>query len=105
MPGSYRGTQTQDGPLITSTARPVADDAWAWADLGDIRLLLGDDLEAASAYRTFAAKARTDSPATTLSVLGQLVSALEAHGDQDAARITASLRRVEGLLSSARPQN
>jgi tetratricopeptide (TPR) repeat protein len=79
----------------------VADDAWAWADLGDIRLLLGDDLEAASAYRTFAAKARTDSPAATLSVLGQLVSALEAHGDKDAARINASLRNVEGLLSSA----
>jgi tetratricopeptide (TPR) repeat protein len=83
----------------------VADDAWAWADLGDIRLLLGDDLEAASAYRTFAAKARTDSPAATLAVLGQVVSALEAHGDQDAARIAASLRRVEGLLSSSSPQN
>jgi tetratricopeptide (TPR) repeat protein len=87
-----------------STDERVADDAWAWADLGDVRLLLGDDLEAASAYRTFAAKARTDSPTTTLSVLRQLVSALEAHGDQDAARIMASLSRVEGLLGPARPQ-
>lgn len=88
-----------------STDERVADDAWAWADLGDVRLLLGDDLEAASAYRTFAAKARTDSPTTTLSVLRQLVSALEAHGDQEAVRIMASLRRVEGLLGSARPQD
>ena len=88
-----------------STDERVAVEAWAWADLGDIRLLLGDDLEAASAYRTFAAKARTDSPTATLSVLGQVVSALEAHSDPDAARIAASLRRVEGLLSSARPQD
>jgi tetratricopeptide (TPR) repeat protein len=87
-----------------STDERVADDAWAWANLGDVRLLLGDDLEAATAYRTFAAKARTDSPTTTLSVLRQVVSALEAHGDQDAARIMTSLHRVEGMLSSTPPQ-
>lgn len=81
-----------------STDERAADDAWAWADLGDIRLLLGDDVGAESAYRTFKAKARTDSPAVTLSVIREIAYALEAHGDRDAARVEASLNSLEELL-------
>ena len=81
-----------------STDERAADDAWAWADLGDIRLLLGDDVGAGSAYRTFKAKARTDSPKVTLSVLREIADALGAHGDREAARIETSLNSLEQLL-------
>jgi tetratricopeptide (TPR) repeat protein len=82
-----------------STDERAADDAWSWADLGDVRLLLGDDGGAESAYRTFAAKARTDSPAATLSVLWEIADALEAHGDGAAHRIMASISKAEAILS------
>jgi tetratricopeptide (TPR) repeat protein len=82
-----------------STDERAADDAWLWADLGDVRLLLGDDNGAESAYRAFLRKARTDSVATTLSVLRQIVDALDAYGDADAERVAASLGNIEGTLS------
>jgi hypothetical protein len=82
-----------------STDERVADDAWSWADLGDVRLLLGDDGGAGLAYHTFAAKARTDSPAATLSVLWKIASSLQAHGDEAALRIMASISKVEAILS------
>lgn len=81
-----------------STDERAADDAWLWADLGDVRLLLGDDNGAELAYRAFVRKARTDSLASTLSVLQQIVDALDAYGDADAGRVAVSLRNVEEVL-------
>jgi len=82
-----------------STDENMADDAWPWADLGDVRLLLGDDAGAESAYHTFTAKARTDSPRLTLSVLREIAGALEEHGDESAQRILASIFKVEDALN------
>jgi tetratricopeptide (TPR) repeat protein len=84
--------------LRLKTDERAADDAWLWADLGDVRLLLGDDDGAQSAYRTFAAKASTESPVSTLAVLEEVVHALDAHADPDAARTAASLRKVEAMI-------
>lgn len=83
-----------------STDALAADDAWLWADLGDMRLLLGDDQGAASAYRNFVAKARTESPSSTLAVLKEIVAALDSHGDPDAARMAASLNNVEAMIAA-----
>lgn len=76
----------------------AADDAWLWADLGDVTLLLGDERKALSAYMTFVEKARTDSPASTLNVLRGLVAALKAHQDPDASAVEAAADRLEALL-------
>jgi hypothetical protein len=76
----------------------AADDAWLWADLGDVALLLGDERKALSAYTTFAEKARTKSPASTLKVLRALVGALKTHHDPDASAVEAAADRVEALL-------
>jgi|1185.fasta_scaffold61326_1 tetratricopeptide (TPR) repeat protein len=81
-----------------STDERAADDAWLWADLGDLRLLLGDAESALAAYRTFHAKGRTESPRTTLRVLHQVVSALRSHDDPDASRLDDAVREVEQLL-------
>jgi tetratricopeptide (TPR) repeat protein len=83
-----------------ATDERAADDAWLWADLGDIRLLLGDEDAAITAYRTFAAKARTDSPTSTLAVLRQIASALVEHGDAHASRIAESLEHVQTALGA-----
>jgi tetratricopeptide (TPR) repeat protein len=85
-----------------STDERAADDAWLWADLGDVRLLLGDVQGAASAYRDFVAKARTESPVSTLTVLKEIADVLCAHGDPDAARMTADLDKIEMLLTPRR---
>jgi hypothetical protein len=76
----------------------AADDAWLWADLGDVTLLLGDERKALSAYTTFTEKANTKSPASTLKVLRGLITALNAHHDPDAPAIEAAADRVEALL-------
>jgi|tagenome__1003787_1003787.scaffolds.fasta_scaffold20886091_1 tetratricopeptide (TPR) repeat protein len=81
-----------------ATDEQAADDAWTWADLGDLLLLLREDEAAVSAYATFAEKARTDSPAATLGVLRQIVDALKEHDDPDAASVEAALDRVQALL-------
>jgi tetratricopeptide (TPR) repeat protein len=81
-----------------STDERAADDAWLWADLGDVRLLLDDEDGAVAAYRTFGAKARTDSPTSALAVLRQIANALAAHGDVAADRIAKGARRIENLL-------
>lgn len=78
----------------------AADDAWLWADLGDTTLLLGEERRAVSAYRTFAEKARTDSPATTLNVLRTLVATLSARDDEGASVVEAALKRVESVFGS-----
>lgn len=83
-----------------STDERAAEAAWLWADLGDVRLLLGDDQGAGSAYRDFAAKARTESPTATLAVLREIVDALEKHGDPDAARTAATLNKVEATIGA-----
>jgi tetratricopeptide (TPR) repeat protein len=83
-----------------ATDEHAADDAWLWADLGDVALLLGEERPALSAYTTFAEKARTDSPAATLNVLRGLAEALKAHDDDDAPLVEAALDRVEALLQS-----
>ncbi len=82
-----------------STDERAADDAWLWADLGDIRLLLGDAQGAASAYQDFVAKARTESPTSTLAVLKEIVAALYEHGDPDAARMATDLDNVEKMIA------
>jgi hypothetical protein len=83
-----------------ATDEHAADDAWLWADLGDTALLLGEERPAISAYTTFVEKARTDSPAATLSVLRTVVEALKAHKDQNAPVVEAAIDRVEALLTS-----
>lgn len=85
-----------------STDETAADDAWLWADLGDLCLLLGEDDSAISAYRGFVARGRSDSPVSTLAVLKEIVAALQKHGDSDAGRAAASLRHVEEVLSGSR---
>jgi tetratricopeptide (TPR) repeat protein len=76
------------------------DDAWLWADLGDVHLLLGEDAEAAAAYRIFAAKAQSTSPGSTLRVIGEVMAALEENGDPSAARIARSIGDVQRVLSA-----
>ena len=81
-----------------ATDERAADDAWLWADMGDARLLLGETGDAASGYEAFAAKARTDSPATTLAVITDIVGALQEHGDPAANAIAAALADVAATL-------
>lgn len=86
-----------------SRSETAADDAWLWADLGDLCLLLGDDKAAIKAYQDFVAKGRSESPTSTLAVLREIVAALEEHGDPDAGRMAVSLRNVEETISGSRP--
>lgn len=83
-----------------STDERAADDAWLWADLGDARLLLGDDTGAVSAYKNFVTRARTGSSVPTLIVLKEITEALTAHRDADAPQIAAALRKVETTLEA-----
>jgi tetratricopeptide (TPR) repeat protein len=80
------------------TDERAADDAWLWADMGDARLLLGDTPGARSAYEAFAAKARTDSPATTLAMITDIVGSLENHGDPAAEPTKAALAEIAATL-------
>jgi len=83
-----------------STDEHAADDAWLWADLGDVRLLLGDDIGAVSAYQDFATRARTNSPVSSLAVLNEVVQALIAHKDPDAGRTAEVLAKVESVVKA-----
>jgi tetratricopeptide (TPR) repeat protein len=83
-----------------STDERAADESWLWADLGDIRLLLGDDQGAESAYQNFVEKARSDSPISTLAVLKEIVAALYENGDPDSARVADSLASVEPTITT-----
>jgi tetratricopeptide (TPR) repeat protein len=78
-----------------SSDERAADDAWLWSDLGDLQLLLGDVDEALSAYRIFVARARTDSPGLTLSVLQDVAEALERNGDPSAGIVKSGAVQVE----------
>jgi tetratricopeptide (TPR) repeat protein len=83
-----------------TTDERATDDAWLWADLGDVRLLLGDDEEATAAYRTYSGKARSTSPASTLSLIREVVTALRDHRDPAADRVASSLKKVEQVLGA-----
>lgn len=82
-----------------ATDERATDDAWLWADLGDVRLLLGDDAQATAAYRTFADKARSTSPVSTLSVIKECAAAMLAHDDPAGERVASSVAAVEQVLS------
>jgi len=79
----------------------AAQSAWMWADLGDTYLLIGDHHAAIKAYHEFTAKARTDSPVTTLSVLREIVAGLHKSGDPAAGRVARDLARVEQSLGDS----
>jgi hypothetical protein len=63
-------------------------------------LLLRDDIGAISAYRDFAARARTDSPASSLAVLREVVQALIDNKDPDADRTAEALAKVESVINA-----
>jgi len=84
-----------------STDERAADDAWLWADLGDVRLLLGDDAGAVSAYRDFVTRARSDSPVAALTVLNEVVEALYTHNDPGAARTARALDEVKTTIGAS----
>lgn len=79
----------------------AADDAWLWADLADMQLLLGQEADALSSYATFAAKARLDSPASTLAVITEVADALVSAQDPDAPTVAAAVANVEAQLSAS----
>jgi len=83
-----------------STDERAADDAWLWADLGDVRLLLGDDSGAVSAYQDFVTRARTDSPVSSLAVLREVVQSLTVNKDPAADRTAETLAKVENVVSA-----
>ena len=78
----------------------AADDAWLWADLGDVRLLQGDVAGAEEAYGAFRRKATSSSPSSTLSMLDDVAAALVRHADPAAAEVRAAVERVRPVLSS-----
>jgi tetratricopeptide (TPR) repeat protein len=84
----------------TTTDPQVTDDAWSWADLGDVHLLLGDDAAAIDAYRRFADKAKSTSPAVTLRVIKEVAAAMQSHDDPDAGRVSASVQAAERVLAA-----
>lgn len=77
----------------------AADDAWLWADLGDVQLLRGEIADARDAYHVFTRRATSRSPATTLDMLDQLVEALERHDDPAAPEVRAAVDRLRPLMS------
>jgi tetratricopeptide (TPR) repeat protein len=77
----------------------AADDAWIWADLGDVRLLQGDGPGAEEAYSIFVRKATSGSPAITLAMLEKVVAALDLHADPSASQVRTTIERVRPLLS------
>jgi len=77
----------------------LSDKAWAWADLGDCRALIGDVAAAERAYRTFVDKAKSNAPKATLEVLGNIAAKLDETHDPKAAAIRASLNSLEQRLA------
>lgn len=91
----------RDALQIRLTDERVADDAWAWADLGDVRLLLGEDAAAAQAYRTFRDKGRSSSVESMLKVIKDVAAALVANNDPAAGRVARSVAAAEQVLGTA----
>lgn len=61
---------------VDEKSGPRRRDAWAWADLGDCRALLGDKKGAIEAYRRFVGLAGADDPESPLSVLREILPKL-----------------------------
>jgi tetratricopeptide (TPR) repeat protein len=61
---------------VDEKSGPRRRDAWAWADLGDCRALLGDKKGAIEAYRRFVSLAGADDPESPLSVLREILPKL-----------------------------
>lgn len=76
----------------------LGDNGWAWADLGDLRALLGDGEGAERAYRSFINKAKPTAPRTTLDVLGSILKELERTNDERAAIVRRSHEFVQNRL-------
>jgi hypothetical protein len=76
------------------------DDAWHWADLGDVQLLLGEDSDAAESYRKFTDRAQSTSPESTLRVIKEVATKLRDHGDDAADRVGRSVVVAERVLRS-----
>lgn len=74
-------------------------DCWAWAELGDLCVLLGDGEGAERAYRSFIEKAKPTVPRTTLDVLGSILQELERSNDERSAAVRRSLEYVRGRLN------
>jgi tetratricopeptide (TPR) repeat protein len=77
----------------------LGDNGWAWADLGDLRALLGDGDGAERAYRSFIEKAKPTAPRTTLDVLGSILKELQRTNEERAATVRRSLEFVRDRLN------
>jgi hypothetical protein len=77
----------------------AASDAWLWADLGDIRILLGSEADALEAYKLFAQKATTGSPRKALALLEEIASALTFNEDPSSKDLALSIRRAKPILT------
>jgi tetratricopeptide (TPR) repeat protein len=69
-------------------------DRWAWADLGQCKLLLGDLDGAEAAYQRFKELGDLSSARSSREVLVSIHNALEAKGDQKAAVVAAGINRI-----------
>jgi tetratricopeptide (TPR) repeat protein len=68
-------------------------DRWAWADLGQCKLLLGDLDGAEAAYQRFKELGDLSSIRSSREVLTSIHNALQAQGDQKAAVVAAGINR------------
>jgi tetratricopeptide (TPR) repeat protein len=76
----------------------AASDAWLWADLGDVRILLGNETDAVEAYKLFSQKATTGSPRRTLFMLDDIAALLSSSEDASSEEIALAIRRAKALL-------
>jgi tetratricopeptide (TPR) repeat protein len=77
-----------------ATDAKLSDSGWAWADLGDCRLLTGDLDGARQAYKNFINKAESRSPATALGVLAEVARTLEGATGPKALRAVGNIERL-----------
>lgn len=78
-----------------ATDAKLSDSGWAWADLGDCRLLTGNLNGARTAYKTFVSKAETKSPAVALSVLEEVARTLQGSEDEKALQTSRNIERLK----------
>ena len=77
----------------------AGDDGWLWADLGDVRVLHGDVRGAETAYVIFTRKAKSGSSKRTLTVLQDIVAALNSNQDPLATQVEQSVLHITPLLA------
>lgn len=82
-----------------TTAQQLSDNAWSWADLGDCRALQGDVSGAERAYQTFVEKAGSQAPKITMTVLQEIVMALQNAGDPQADPVAQALTALQSRLA------